>query len=117
MGFQHLGWSALVYSIDLDTLAHQFGSFYHLRCCHTCLLIEGILEEFFLEPEVLRLLFAFAFALQVHNSVHLAQFPHLLVLLLLNMDVLEDILASLDFVFMAAGFLCQEIITFVFGPH
>ena len=84
--------------------------------CHARLLVEGVLHELLLQPEVLRLLLTFALTLQVHYSVHLSQLLHLFALFLLHLDIFEDDLARQDFVLVASGLLGQEIIPVVLGP-
>ena len=58
-----------MHSVNFDSIRQEL-----LRCNHvgyslTCLLIEGILHEFLLQPEVLELLLLLSFTLQILDGV------------------------------------------------
>ena len=84
LGLEELSRPAMLNCVYLNTLAHQLGLVNHRGSHAACFLIECILDEFFLEPEVLRLLLLFAFALNILDCVQFAKFCHLFLLLLFH---------------------------------
>ena len=111
LSLEELSRPALLNCVYLNTLAHQLGLVNHCGSHTARFLIECILDEFFLEPEVLRLLLLFAFALNVLNCIHFAKFCHFFLLLLFHGNIMKNRFTGKYFVFVTAIFSPQEIIS------
>ena len=74
-------------NIALKCLIHQLRGVDHSRGCHAGFLIESILYELLLQPEVLKLLLLLALSLLIRRVIHLAQFANLHLLLILHLNV------------------------------
>ena len=104
-----MSWPTLVDSIDFECRTHQLRAVDHLWGCYTSLLIEGILNKFLLQPEVLTFLLSSTLALLIDWIVHDAQFAHLCLLLVLHLNVLEDDFASANVTLVPLIFFFQEV--------
>ena len=101
--------------LDLEGGIHQLLAIDHLRGRKACLLIESVLHEFFLQPEVLILLFSLAFTVLVDTVVHDSQLMHLLLLLVFNFNVLQNDIACFYVTLVSHFFFVQEYVSIMLG--
>ena len=91
---EHLSRSAVVDRRYFCAVVHELMSVDHLLRHRTGLLVEGILDELLLEPEVLELLLLFALTLQICRRVHHSQLLYLFSLGLFDGYVAQNALTS-----------------------
>ena len=102
-----------MHRINFCWIVEEFSWVDHLLSYWVRFLVERILNELLLEPEVLELLLLFALTFQVWGCVHKAQFAHLFTLLMINWDFLQDALSCLNLWIVAFVFFSQEICSLV----
>ena len=76
-------------------------------------LIECVLHELLLQPEVLKLLLLLTLALQVRIGVGEPQLAHLLPLCLLDLNIVKDTIASTHFIVVTFAFPLDELIAII----
>ena len=95
--------------VDLHAVRHELRLGSHLVRGVNRFLIERILHELLLQPEVLELLLLFALTVEIISSVKYVKLASLFPLLMINGHIVEDAIPGLDFQFVSVLFAFKEL--------
>ena len=102
--------------VDLHTVCHELRLSSHLVCGINRFLIERILHELLLQPEVLELLLLFALTVEIISSVKYVKLASLFPLLMINRHIEEDALPRFNFQVVSVFFASKEFTSLLLDP-